>query len=236
MRLLPPTDKRLGIAVGKFSQEEIFRIASKELKTETILTPQEYRTFVEKHFQQDKHPVFFRSRHYCVYRRGFETNHGMPVDKRVIFTQNGKTTEFEVPDIAHPNDRNTGLRWANGVLVFNVDKLDFNEGRRVVSVRMNDFDPKSDVFVIDKLADGVGTLTLEGYPIYDPKTTFFSLGIGVAEILKGDKFESGSTGFHGSVAIFVDTFYHRWTLNMGAEWDAPSAVVVKTIWEAIITP
>jgi len=224
-----------GVAIGKFNQREAFKEA-RALQTETILTPEEYRAFISRQFDPHRHPVLFRSRHYCVYRRGFETGHGMPVDKRVIFTQNGKTTEFEVPDVAHPNDRNAKLPWATGVLVFNVEKLDFDESRRIVSVRMNDFDPRSDVFVIDKLADGIGTLGVEGYPRYDPKATFFSLGMGIAEILKGDKFESGSTGYHGSVAVFVDNFYHRWTLNMGAEWDTPSAIVVKTIGEAVNTP
>jgi hypothetical protein len=235
MRILADRLAKQGIAIGKFNQREIFREA-KKLQTETILTPEEYKEFVKRQFQTNVHPVFFRSRHYCVYRRGFETGHGMPVDREILLVTNGITEKFEIPDIVHPNDRNVGLRGSTGVLIFNIDKLVYDETAHTVCVDPSTFDPRADVFVIDKLANGIGTLNMQSYPINDPKATFFSMGMGIAKIVAGNKFEAGSTGHHGSVGVFVDTFYHRWTLNLSAGWDAQSAIVVKMIGEAVNTP
>jgi hypothetical protein len=169
----------------------------------------------------------WRTNRYGVYRRGFEQSLGKHVKSSVVWIENGVDYTFEVPDVKDPTDSNKGLRQASGMLDFDLDKLQYNEGMRVVSV-VPGFNPKRDVTVIDIIRPYGWALTdSAGYPLRTKPSEIMVSEARCSNTLRTGEFENGATGWHGSVSrnVFDYDYNDRRILTRG-NWENKSGVAL----------
>ncbi len=216
----PPTDLSDGVVVraleGTFRQAEMFSLKGRIPIHESIMTvkdradalmhitfhnfyPPNARKFREALNDKD----WWRTSSYGVYARGFEEKLDKPVGDSIVWVEDGVPYTFEVPDVKHPLDPDKGLRQAAGMLDFALDKLHYDEGRRVVSV-VPDFNPESDVAVRDIMRPSEWALVdADGYPLRtEPSREGTSEAI-LSCVRHYDEFGDKATGWHGSVACHI---------------------------------
>jgi hypothetical protein len=142
--------------------------------------------------------LYFRTGLYGVYKKGFEINPDIELGSEVLLidSETGADYKFHVPDVSHPADKNKSLRQATGMAVFDLDALDYDEERRIVSARSS-FDPQTQLKMVGIIKPGdvaiLNVDTLRGM------STTHTAGIAYSEW-----FAEKSDGFHGSIEVFFE--------------------------------
>ena len=118
------------------------------------------------------------------------------------------------------------VKW---MLDFALDKLQYDEGTRTVSV-VSGFDPQTDVSVRDILRPkGFARTDADGYPMNNARSGILNEPHArFSQIRHSDEFDGGSTGYHGSVVRFVYDRYALSTFVVAAtnNWQNASSVAV----------
>lgn len=143
---------------------------------------------------------WWRTNRYGVYARGFEKKLDKPVGARVVLIEDGVSYTFEVPDVKNPLNKDKGLRQATGMLDFALERLQYDEGKRIVSVA-SDFNPETDVTVRDIMRPrGWALVDADGYPLRLSPSNADVSEARYSFVRRSDEFNKKSTGYHGSVA------------------------------------
>ncbi len=200
------------VFAGEYTQEEMFGLHKSGLfdpKTETIMSVRELDDALNVSGAWKAVGVdgCWRTREYGVHATGFEKELDKPVGASVVYITIGEDVPytFEVPDVKHPQDKDKGLRQATGMLVFALDKLDYDEGKRILSVVSN-FNPETDVRVKDIMRPaGWALVDADGYPIRTRPSNGDTNEARYSAVRDSDALE-GCTGWHGSV---VRSVYRR---------------------------
>jgi hypothetical protein len=186
-----PDGRRIRALDGTFGQRDMFRLRGALPKEESLMNMRELAASGAE--------GWWRSGRYGVLARGFEKL-SRPIGARVVWVESGLAYSFEVPDVRHPSDRGRCLREADGLLDFDLLKLEFDEASRTVSAAPG-FDPVKDVAVRDvRRSNGWALPDAEGFPARSlqcpgPPEALFSCFAAAAD------FSEGSSGWHGSVAF-----------------------------------
>jgi len=208
---------------GPFNQKQVFSLHSSGLYTpanEGIMT---LRDLSEAHqsriFRARFTSGMVRSSEYAFYPRGFE-NADLPLGDRLAyvekyFDKDGKrrteTHILEIPDapVELADGSKVGLRNALGMGVIPIGKLalaQIDENTDVVSVTA-DFDPTTDIKVVDIFRPmGWALPDSDGYPLRSRPSAIDVPEARFSWVLHSDKFEDGSTGWHGTVCCYLRTY------------------------------
>ncbi len=214
---------------GEFTQAQVFRLKGKMPSHESILSVKGHDLVLNPNecFRVPGFPIWVRTGEYGVYARGFQKDLDAPVGTIVIWTENNCSYSFIVPDARHPGDKDKALCQASGMLVFPIDKLEYDERYRVVSVSQS-FDPARDVRVVDIMRPGGWALVDgEGYPVRGKPSDIYDPDARCAYLRSPGEFFPNASGWHGSIARGVDFGgYQRRAINAELEWRYPSGVSV----------
>ncbi len=171
---------------------------------------------------------WWRTGEYAVYARGFEDELLKPAGAEVVWVEDGYRYAFEVPDERNPQEPGISLRESPGMLVFALAKLRYDRRRRTVRVAP-DFDPKTDVRVIDVMRPaGWALADRGGYPLRSlPSDVTVPEARGFRFVRSGG-FEKGSSGWHGSIGLlYSDGMEHgRRMIDAAGAWRYPTGVAV----------
>lgn len=212
VRFLIDTKGKLGEKGRKsFNQAEMFKLRSSSflLPNERPLNVKELDKILHNSIYPELNVNgWWRSNRYGVYRKGFQKDPSLKIGEKIIWVENSIDYTCEIPDVRHPHNTNIGLREATGMLDFDLDKLQYNEGKRIVSVAA-DFNPETDVRVID-ITSRPALVDANGYPIRSKEfnhqltTEEFENNPEIRYALFRDsdhEMLEDSTGWHGSVAL-----------------------------------
>jgi hypothetical protein len=232
----------------KFTHEELFSARKTMPLTESIMTTRELSNSImssrlgEISWQGD-----YATSDFCVYRSDLADARG-PIGKVVTWIDpDSSHRRFEVPDIRHPWNPQIGLRAAHGVLVFSLAKLDYDTQLSMVRVT-SDFDPKTDVRVVDMAFNGnhhftdAGGFPQRGYPVplkpakpgmsslfpgmmeYPPYFLEYHSNALVAKcsLWTRSGFVPGATGYAGVMVLHANKF--KYFFMTSATWDHPMDV------------
>jgi len=160
-----------------------------------------------------------RSSEYAFYPRGFD-NASLPLGDKLAyvekyFDKNGErrteTHILEIPDVPVElaDGSKVGLRNALGMGVIPIGKLalsQIDENTDMVSVTA-DFDPATDIKAVD-IARPMGWALpdSDGYPLRSRPSAMDVPEARFSWVLHSDKFEDGSTGWHGTVCCYLRTY------------------------------
>lgn len=236
-----------------FNQEEMFKLRKSGLlpMNERIMNVRQhtgihhmrdYRQLLGDWWNAEDYydnPLYFRTRLYGVYKKGFEIRPDTELGKEVLFvdSETGAGFRFQVPDIRHPSDKNRSLHQATGMAVFDLDALDYDQEGRIVSAKST-FDPQTQLTIVDVMSGpddlvilDVETLRRSAFdPPYEKKVTT-AYGIGHSEWFVGE-----ADGFHGSIEVFFQTIedcgrrhFHpclgQLVIGAGSDWSESFPVI-----------
>ena len=213
-----------------FTQVEMF-----ELRPKGLLPSNERPMNVKEHDESIRSGAWkeisanswWRTNLYGVYRKGFEKDLDVQIGEKVVWVEDGIAPVFNVPDVKHPHNNDKGLREATGMVVFDLDKLQYDGETNIVSVS-SDFNPETDVFVVDVMRPrGWALVDANGIPLRTKPSDEDTLGARHSYVKHSDEFEGEATGWHGSLACDVDGFYfgrRRYVVGALVVWSGASGV------------
>lgn len=169
---------------------------------------------------------WWRTNEYGFYPKGFETQN-LPIGEKIVYVEGGVSYTLNVPDVpVKVNGETIGLRAAIGMGVIKLEKLQYDEDRKIVSVT-SDFDPTNDVSVKNIMRPRAWALVdAEGYPMRDKPSNENAPEARYSYVRHSDQLDKKATGYHGSLARDVD-FFSRWrVVNAYGAWSYGSGVAV----------
>lgn len=216
-----------------FTQNELFTIVKARIPAhETIMGVKDHDKAIQSGFYLlGVVDAKLRTGQYGVYPRGFEKDLNKEVGDKIIWIEEREGRikvdfTFEVPDVSHPSIKGIGLRQATGMLVFNFEKLKYDENTRTVSVDSG-FDPKIDVVVKDVMRSGDWALVDdEGFPLRSKPSRRDVPEARRISIRKYNEFKQGATGWHGSIVRDISNYCLKWIINACDKWSSDSGVLL----------
>jgi hypothetical protein len=220
------SDGRLVRALeGTYTQIQMFRLKGRIPTSEGIMSVKELDDAINLSGAHSSINVtgWWRTNRYAVYAKGFEKELDKPVGAKVVWIENGVSYTFEVPDVKNPMNKDKGLRQASGMLDFALDKLQYDEEKRIVSVTP-DF-TETDVTVRDIMRPRNWALVdADGYPIRTRPSDQTTPDVRYSYVRHSGEFDKKASGYHGSVAR--DGFSGRRFVYSGIGWQGGSGVAV----------
>jgi len=176
---------------------------------------------------------WWRTGEYAFYPKGFEMR-DMPLGDKLVHFEDGVAHTLDIPDVPVKiaNGQTVGLRQAIGMGVIRFEKLrlDQTDAKADVVSVTTDFDPATDVKVVDIMRPrGWALVDADGYPIKSQPSSVEVSEARYSYIRHEDEFEGESTGYHGSVARYVNYYGNDFRRYVGANgwWSCDSGVAVS---------
>ncbi len=215
-----PDGRPIRALEGTYTQKMMFTLRSSGLyapATEGIMSVKDHDQSIQSGaYKSVNVNDWWRTGAYAFYPSGFEKAN-LPLGDKLVYAEDGVRHTLNIPDVQvsmlRPDGRSetVGLRQAIGMGVIKLEKLKLDQTddeADVVSVT-TDFDPATDVKVVDVMRPRAWALVdVDGYPLKSQPSCDEVSEARYSWIRHKDDFEKGSTGYHGSLAHLVGGDYY----------------------------
>ena len=231
-----PDGRSMRALEGTYTQKMMFTLSSSGLynpANEGIMSVKEHDQSIQSGaYKSVNVNGWWRTGEYAFYPKGFEKRN-LPLGDKLVYVEDGVAHTLNIPDVPVKlaNGQTVGLRQAISMGVIKLEKLkldQIDDKADVVSVT-TDFDPATDVKVVDIMRPSAWALVdADGYALKSQPSDAGVSEARYSRVRHSDEFEDRSTGYHGSLARGVYGYVNddRRVVYAYGEWRYGSGVAL----------